>query len=61
MWMDKRSPIYLLAIPFLWAGMSSMAALSFGIYEDFGLFISAIIGTFFIIRRFFATEKERWL
>ena len=61
MWTDKRLPIHLVVIPFLWAGTSTMAALVFGIYEDFGLLSAAVVGTFFIIRRYFASEKEVYL
>lgn len=58
MWTDKKLPPYLLFIPFLWAGTSSLAALIFGVYEDFGLLSAVIIGTFFILRRYFASKKE---
>jgi hypothetical protein len=58
MWTDKRLPLYLLIIPFLWAGLGGMAALTFGVYEDFGLPASAIIGTFFIVRRYFALSRR---
>lgn len=59
MWTEKRTPLYLIVIPFLWAGTSTLAALRFGIYEDFGLLAAAVTGTFLMVRRYFASERER--
>jgi hypothetical protein len=40
---SKRCPIYIVIIPFLWAVIGFMAAFNFGIKEDTGLMIAAII------------------
>jgi hypothetical protein len=55
---DRRLPLYVLIIPFLWAGLGAIAALSFGIYEDFGLPASAVGATFFVLRRYFARQRR---
>ena len=59
-WTDEKLARWLLIIPFLWAFVGSLAATSFGVYEDFGLLLTSLIGTFFIIRRYCATEREIW-
>ena len=58
MWTDKRFPLYFLIIPFLWSGLAAIAALKFGVYEDFGLTASAVAATFFIVRRYFAHSRR---
>jgi Family of unknown function (DUF6064) len=49
LWTDKRFPLSLLIIPVLWSLVGTSAALSFGIKEDFGLFIAGTIGTTIVI------------
>lgn len=46
---DKRVPLVLLIIPFLWSVIGTFAALSFGIREDIGLIISGLITCVLII------------
>ena len=58
LWTDRRLPLYLLIIPFLWSGLAAIAALNFGVYEDFGLTASAVAATFFIVRRYFAHSRR---
>lgn len=43
LWMDKKSPIYILIIPFLWSVIGFYASFSLGIKEDTGLLITGII------------------
>lgn len=49
--LDRRPPIYLYAIPVLWALIGTTAAYLFGIYEDLGLLIGAIALTLALIRK----------
>ncbi|HVE55896.1 MAG TPA: DUF6064 family protein [Pyrinomonadaceae bacterium] len=51
MWTDEKLARPLLVIPLLWAFVGSLATFSFGIAEDFGLLLTALSGTFFILRR----------
>jgi uncharacterized membrane protein HdeD (DUF308 family) len=48
---DKKVPLNLLIIPVLWSLVGTSAALSFGIKEDFGLLVAAMLGTASIIWR----------
>jgi hypothetical protein len=48
---DKKVPIYVLVIPFIWSIIGFSAALSLRIREDFGLLVAGILGTFMIIYR----------
>jgi Family of unknown function (DUF6064) len=50
LWTDKKIPLSLLIIPVLWSLVGTSAALSFGIKEDFGLLVAAMIGTAAIVR-----------
>ena len=45
----KKIPFYLIIIPFIWSVIGFTAALNFGIYEDTGLLIAGLLGTFIII------------
>jgi len=45
----RRIPIRLLIIPALWSIIGFSAALNFGVYEDVGLLVAAILGTLTII------------
>ena len=40
---DKKVPVVLFIIPFLWALIGTSAAFSLGFYEDVGLFIAAVV------------------
>ena len=51
MWAREKFAGYLLIIPVSWSLIGISAALNFGVKEDFGLLITAIIGTVFILRR----------
>jgi hypothetical protein len=45
MWFDKKLPMPILVIPFLWSIIGSIAALKLGIHEDTGLLVAGILGT----------------
>ena len=47
----ERVPGYLLVIPVLWSIVGLSAAVSLGIYEDFGLTIAGLCGTVLLLRR----------
>lgn len=51
LWTDKKLPLPILIIPFLWSIIGTMAALNFGIKEDFGLLISGIVVSSLILNR----------
>jgi hypothetical protein len=40
---EKRLPFYILLIPLLWCAVGFSAAFTLGIYEDFGLIVSALV------------------
>ena len=42
---DRKVPKLLLVAPLLWTLIATNAALSFGIYEDYGLLPAAVVGT----------------
>jgi len=50
LWLDKKPPIYLLFIPFLWSIIGFMAAIKLGIREDIGLAVSAVITAWLLMR-----------
>lgn len=45
LWAEKKVPVYLLIIPFLWSLMGFSAAIKLGIIEDIGLLVSGVIGS----------------
>lgn len=51
LWTDKKLPLPILIIPFLWSIIGTMAALNFGIKEDFGVLISGIVLSSLILNR----------
>lgn len=51
LWTDKKLPLPILIIPFLWSIIGTKAALNFGIKEDFGLLISGIVVSSLILNR----------
>lgn len=51
LWTDKKLVLPILIIPFLWSIIGFIAALRFGISEDFGLLITGIVVTFLILNR----------
>jgi hypothetical protein len=51
LWTDKRVPIYVLVVPFLWSLLGSSAAASLGILEDIGLLVAGVGGTILIVVR----------
>jgi hypothetical protein len=53
---DRKFPKYLLVIPLLFS-LSGSLAVYWGIYEDIGLFITGLLGTYLIIRRDRASQR----
>ncbi|HKS28685.1 MAG TPA: DUF6064 family protein [Pyrinomonadaceae bacterium] len=51
LWTERRVPLYLLLIPFLWSLMGLSAALVLGVSEDIGLFLAGVTGTSLILLR----------
>lgn len=49
LWTNKKLPIYVLAIPFLWTLIGFSAAILFGVSEDIGLLVAGIVGTFLLV------------
>lgn len=49
LWAKNKIPFYILAIPIIWSIIGISAAINLGIKEDFGLIISALIGSTLII------------
>jgi Family of unknown function (DUF6064) len=50
LWADRKISLRLLIIPVLWSIVGTSAALSFGVTEDFGLLVAAIMGTAAIVQ-----------
>jgi Family of unknown function (DUF6064) len=59
LWADKKVPLSLLIIPVLWSIVGTLAALNFGIKEDFGLLVAGTIGTTFIIWYNLTSKMEK--
>lgn len=51
MWFDKKMPLSILIIPFIWSIIGFFAALQLGVREDTGLFVAGILGTLMITLR----------
>ncbi|RPH36059.1 hypothetical protein EHM92_05140 [bacterium] len=51
LWADRKVPVYVLLVPFLWSLIASSAALSLGILEDIGLLVSGLVATVLILIR----------
>jgi hypothetical protein len=51
LWTDKKLPLFIIAIPFLWSIIGFSAALSFGIYEDIGLLIAGVVASSIVVFR----------
>ena len=51
LWFDKKIPISILTIPFIWSVIGFFAALKLGVYEDTGLFVAGISGILMIALR----------
>ena len=60
-WTDKKFTTYLLIIPLLWAIVGSTAAFSFGVTEDFGLSVTAVVAAYFILHHLVELKKEVFL
>ena len=55
---DKKFPVTLIIIPFLWSVLGFTAAINFGIKEDTGLLISGILGLILILYKNRKLEKS---
>lgn len=51
LWLDKKPPLYLLAIPLLWSLIGTVAAVKLGIREDVGLLVSGVLTVWFLVRK----------
>jgi hypothetical protein len=51
LWNEKKLPLFILFIPFLWSIIGFTAALSLGIYEDIGLLIAGVVASLMIVVR----------
>jgi hypothetical protein len=49
LWTDKKVAKYILLIPFIWSIIGFSAVIAFGMREDTGLLITALLGTILII------------
>ena len=45
----RKVPLYVLAIPLLWSLLGASAAYSFGIWEDLGLLVAGVVGTWVLV------------
>jgi uncharacterized membrane protein HdeD (DUF308 family) len=48
---EDKFPKYLLVIPTIWAIIGTSAAFNFGVYQDYFMLISAIMGNIYLIKR----------
>jgi hypothetical protein len=48
---DKKCPVIILVIPFLWSLLGFSAAVSLGVYEDTGLLVAGLVATSMILIR----------
>lgn len=55
---DKKFPVTLLIIPFLWSVLGFTAAINFGIKEDTGLLVSGILALIMILYKNRKPEKS---
>ena len=51
MWFDKKMPLSILIIPFIWSIIGFFAALKLGVREDTGLLVAGILGIIMIALR----------
>lgn len=51
LWTDRKLPLSIMVIPFLWSIIGFTAALSLGIYEDIGLLIAGVVASIMIVIR----------
>jgi hypothetical protein len=48
--LKKPYPRYVLMAPVLWSVIGVQAAVLFGVYQDLGLLISAIVGIYLMVK-----------
>jgi uncharacterized membrane protein HdeD (DUF308 family) len=53
---NRRFPKYLLIIPTLWALIGTRAAISFGVYQDYMMLLSAVVADIYLFGRKKGTE-----
>ncbi len=49
LFLSKKFPYYIIAIPMIWALIGSTAAFRLGIYEDLGLLVAGVLGSTLLI------------
>jgi hypothetical protein len=59
LWAGKKSPIYIIIIPVIWAVIGFTAALKLGIKEDTGLLIAGLLTTALIVRDKVVERKNK--
>ena len=59
LWAGKKSPIYIIVIPVIWAVIGFTAALKLGIKEDTGLLIAGLLTTALIVRDKVVERKNK--
>jgi hypothetical protein len=55
---DKKCLVVILIIPLLWSILGFTAALSLGVYQDFGLLIAGVLASALIMIRNFRTKRS---
>jgi hypothetical protein len=58
LWTDKKVPLFIIVIPFLWSIIGFSAAISFGIYEDIGLLIAGVVASSMVVFRSRRTTQQ---
>lgn len=59
LWAERRVPVYILVIPFLWSLLGFSAAISLGIFEDIGLLVAGVVATGLVIIRNRTVRRAR--
>lgn len=58
LWAKKPVPVYLVAIPLIWAIIGTMAAVSLQVPQDYGLGIAGVIGTILIALKNWGSKQD---
>lgn len=58
LWAEKRLPVMLLVIPFLWSLIGFTAALSLGMAEDIGLLVAALLAAALILMKYRISVRD---
>lgn len=58
LWSEKKMPLFLVIIPLAWSVIGFLAAMNFGIKEDIGLLVAAIVFIILIVRKNATLKKQ---